>query len=382
MKITGIERFPVTYTLARPGAPVAGRMARQPFDSVLIRVHADNGMYGVGEAPSHRVYLGDTNPQILKTLDQIEEVIVGQSPWNIARIHKRILETGGGVAARLPNAARAAVDMALYDLMGKESGRPVHELLNGGMRRTFEIFGTEYSETLEDKKAILTKFINKGYVGAEVKVPVLQDEISLVDVQKKAQMLREIMEFVPSGFEVMADCNLRWGPAANVISMIKGFNLEQYCNLMIEQPVSYFDLSGMQKIREAIACPIIADESSMAPDMVFQLARLQAADIICIKLPRVGGLYPAKQIIAVAEAAGLGIKTDTGVHGHIADTATVHLASCTQMPHPVADGWTWLEPDCAVGGVQIENGRVTLPEAPGLGVDLDVAMAKKIAWQP
>jgi L-alanine-DL-glutamate epimerase-like enolase superfamily enzyme len=52
------------------------------------------------------------------------------------------------------------------------------------------------------------------------------------------------------------------------------------------------------------------------------------------------------------------------------------------MPHPVADGWTWLEPDCAVGGVQIENGRVTLPEAPGLGVDLDVAMAKKIAWQP
>jgi len=380
LKITHLETFPVTYELSRPGAPPDGPVAKGPFDSVLIRVHTDAGLYGVGEAPAHQIYLGDSNAHILRALGLIEAVIKGEDPWDIGRLHQKMRHVTGSIASKVPEAARTAVDMALYDLMGKEVGKPVYQLLNGGLRKTFTVFGTEYGQTLEEKLHQIQLFLDRGFTGVETKLFVHGD-VTLHAVQEKARMLRAILEKVPESFEVMADCNLRWGPASNVILVVRGYQLDQHPNLLLEQPVPYSDLSGLQRIRSAVSCPIIADESSISPDMVFQLARLQAADVICVKLPRVGGLYPGRQVIAAAEAAGLAVKTDSGVHGKIADTATVHLASCTQLSHPVSDGWTWLSPDCSIGGVEIDAaGHVHLPEAPGLGVDFDESIVRTIRW--
>jgi len=381
VKITHLETFPVTYQLARPGAPVDGPVSKGPFDSVLIRIHGDNGQYGVGEAPAHQIYLGDSNAHILRALTLIEEVIKGEDPWDIGRLHQKMRHVTGSIASKVPEAARTAVDMALYDLMGKEVGKPVYQLLNGGLRKTFTVFGTEYGQTLEEKLEQIQLFLDRGFTGVETKLFV-QGDVTLGAVQEKARMLRTILEKVPESFEVMADCNLRWGPASNVIMAVRGYQLDHHPNLLLEQPVPYADLSGLQRIRAAVSCPIISDESSISAEMVFQLGCLRAADVICVKLPRVGGLYPARQVIAAAESAGLAVKTDSGVHGKIADTATVHLASCTQLAHPVSDGWTWLSPDCATGGIEIDaEGRVQLPESPGLGVDFDESIARSIRWK-
>lgn len=346
MRIAGIERFPVTYQLSFPG------VAPRPLDSVLIKVFTEEGVYGVGEAPGFVHYLGDTQPHILKCLDLIEEVIKGENPWRVARLrHKMRRVTGSG--SRVPEAARAAVDMALYDIMGKDAGKPVYQLLNGGYRTSFAVCGTESGETLEEKVALINDYLSRGYKAIEVKLGIPED-LDLSAVRKKAELLKGILDAVPGDVEIYGDINQHWGGAKNVISMVNSL-LRGFPNLYLEQPARYFDLEGLATIKNAVDCFVIADESAMSPEMVLQLARMQAVDMIDIKLPRVGGLYPAMQMVTIAESAGIEIRTDTAMNGKIGDTASAHLAACIEIPHPIDDGWTWLSPTPAVGGHNAEG---------------------------
>lgn len=364
VRIKDIDIFPAGYQALLPG-----REEPQHHPTVLIKLRTDAEYYGVGEAPAYTTSLGDTEESTSAALRRICDAIAGMNVWQIAELHERMTWVTGSQGGRIPEAARSAVDMALYDIAGKIAGEPLYRLLGGGYRSAFTILGTEWCKTLDGKLEIINGFLQDGYRGLEVKVRI-DEGVDLGSVREQAWMLRRVLEEVPGDVQVIADMNQRWGSTANVVSSLASI-APHAPNLYIEQPVHYADLAGLSRVTAALSCHVIADESAMSAEAVAQLARQDAANMISIKLPRVGGIYPALRMIAAAEAAGMEVRTDTVPHGRIADTATCHVASVIRIPHPVSDGWTWLSPDFTDGGVQLSGGRILLPDAPGLGVDFE-----------
>jgi len=147
-------------------------------------------------------------------------------------------------------------------------------------------------------------------------------------------------------------------------------------NLSIEQPLHYADLSGAAFVRAHAGVPVILDESVWSPQAVVELVRLGACDRIVLKLNRLGGFYPAMQAVAICEGAGLGVSVDTNPYTLLGDTACCHIAATIRTHYPVdCEGHVSFldlgaEPIFS-GGITFSGGRARLPEAPGLGVDVD-----------
>ena len=149
-------------------------------------------------------------------------------------------------------------------------------------------------------------------------------------------------------------------------------NKKFYPNLSIEQPLHHLDLIGHKFIRDALHIPVILDEAVVSPQAMLQIVMQGAADRIVLKFNRVGGLFLAKKIATICETANIGISLDTMPFTKLGDTAACHLAATLREPYPVdAEGHLWFEDTPFIGGLTIKNGRASINDAPGFGVELD-----------
>jgi L-alanine-DL-glutamate epimerase-like enolase superfamily enzyme len=281
---------------------------------------------------------------------------------------------GGGMPGG--RSARCAVDMALHDLTGKHLGLPVHALLGGAHRTRFEMLTNLYHKTPEAMAAACEDFVKRGFKGLKVKV----GDVLLAEGWSRDALLCEVakleaaLDVTPRDVMVDADANQGWESAAWTVSVLRRFS--SHDNLSIEQPLPYADLDGAVHVRAHGGVPVILDESVWSPQAAMQIARMGAADRIVLKINRVGGFHEAQKTIAICEAAGIGVSVDTNPFTLIGDTAICHLAACCRIPYPVdceghASFLTLGEHDFITGGITIEDGIARLPDAAGLGVDVD-----------
>ena len=147
-------------------------------------------------------------------------------------------------------------------------------------------------------------------------------------------------------------------------------------NLSIEQPLPYADIAGAAFVRAHAGVPVILDESIWSPEALMNVVRAEACDRMVLKLNRLGGFYPAAQAIAICEAAGIGVSVDTNPYTIVGDTAVCHIAAVARTPYPVdCEGHVSFldigDPNPFRGGVSIKGAHAKLPDAPGLGVDVD-----------
>ncbi len=343
--------------------------------SFLVKVTADDGQYGIGEATSQTWYLGETAEQIHASLQAYDAALRGCDAENFALAH-RVMEatvSGGMPGGRT---GRSGVDMALYDLVGKARGVPVHALLGGAYRREFELLTNLYFKTPEAMAAECEKFVGQGFKGLKVKVGdlLLTSGWSRANIELELAKLEAALAVVPRDVYVDADANQAWESAKWTVSLLRRFG--QYDNLSIEQPLSYADLSGAAFVRAHAPVPIILDESVWSPRAMIQVAELGACDRIVLKLNRLGGFFPSLQVVAICEAAGIGVSVDTNPYSLVGDTAVCHIAAVVRNPYPVdCEGHISFlklgEEPLFRGGIRFERGRAILPESPGLGVDVD-----------
>jgi muconate cycloisomerase len=147
-------------------------------------------------------------------------------------------------------------------------------------------------------------------------------------------------------------------------------------NLSVEQPLGFADLPGSAYVRSHARTPMVLDESVWGIEAMAPIIQLGACDRIVIKINRVGGMLPGARIIQVAEAAGIGVSLDTNPFTIVGDTASAHLAAIARFANPIeCDGHrsfiTFGDEDPFTGGIKIKDGMAELPEAPGLGVDVN-----------
>jgi L-alanine-DL-glutamate epimerase-like enolase superfamily enzyme len=375
MKIAKVEAFRIYPQVVKEAWVDDEYVWPSQLPSFVIKVTAQNGDYGIGEATSQTWYLGETAAHIQACVDLYDKALRGQDPLNFARLH-HIMEaqvSGGMPGGR---GARSGVDMAVYDLAGKFLGVPVHGLLGGAHRTEFELLTNLYHKTPELMAAASQKYVNEGFKGLKIKVGdvLLSKGWNRDNFESELAKLKAALDVVPSNVYVDADANQGWRSAQWTVSVLKRF--AKHDNLSIEQPLPHADLAGAAFVRANAGIPVILDESVWSPEALIQIVRMGACDRVVMKLNRIGGFYPAQQALAICESAGIGVSVDTNPYTILGDTAVCHIAGTARTPYPVdCEGHvSFLDigrDNPFRGGITFSGAHAKLPDAPGLGVDID-----------
>lgn len=362
MKITWIETIPVRVPIRKEfqiqGA--LGSHLESPF--VILRVHTDEGLVGLGEVSCTPVWSGEdavTASHLIHTL--IEPALEGEDPRDIERLTIKMRRAVAGNPF-----TKSGVEIALWDLLGKSVGLPVYRLLGGAVRERVPI-KMSVSGAAPERAAELARFaVAQGLTALKVKTGI--------EPQGDIARVRAVREAVGPAFRVGVDANGGWSPRVAIQTIRR---LAGECNIYFaEQPVAPLDIQWMVDVRRNVPVPVMADESCYTLQDSMAIARAGAADILSLYVGKGGGIGPARKMAAVAEAAGLTCTVGSNLELGVASAAMAHLATACvgigaeEFPCDIL-GPIAYEHDLLTEGLDVRNGSVKAPEGPGLGIALD-----------
>ncbi len=361
MKITAVEASLVEVPLR--GSFTNAHAVKSVQRSVVIRVWTDAGLEGAGNVDPDPGYSEATPITVLEAVrDRLAPALLGADPTYI-----RGALAVMGRAGEVPLDAQAALEMALMDLNGKLLGVPVHRLLGGVVKDTIHLNGWIGICNPEEAGAAARDFWTRGYRSTKIKVGT--------GVETDRDRVAVVRAAVPD-MEIRVDGN----EAYDVPSAIRlGRAIAPYRITLFEQPVPRKDLEGLAQVRRAVDIPVMADEAIVGPESLVAVIRLEAADIVKVKVMKQGGMLRCLQAIDVAAAAGLrsvighgfGLTLNTLAELHVAAVSADLLDAC-ECVGPVK-----MTGDVVKNRLRMETGSVPVPNQPGLGADLDDAALAK-----
>lgn len=354
MKITDIQVGEISLPLARPFKTALRTV--NTVNDVVVRILTDEGAVGYGEAPPTAVITGDTKGSILCAIkDFIAPSLVGMDVENMEslqqKLHSSILKN---------TSAKAAVDMALYDLYGKRFGAPLYQLL-GGSKQQLETDITISVNPIDEMVADSLDAVKQGFRVLKVKV----GKEGKADVER----IRAIRQAVGPDAVIRVDANQGW-TAGQAISNIRAMEDAALDIELVEQPVPAHDFEGMKAITQAVATPILADESVFSAEDAVKIIQHRAADLINIKLMKTGGIGKALQICSVADIYGIKCMMGCMLESRLSVAAGAHLAaakSCITLCD--LDGPSLCSVDPYTGGPVFDGAAIRMSGDPGIGVD-------------
>ena len=354
MKITRIEFAMLRVPLKTP-FKTALRSVSQVED-VVVMMHTDTGNIGYGEAPATAVITGDTHGSIIDAIRyHIAPRLIGREVADLNR-NTRIVQS----AMEKNTSAKAAVEIALYDLFGQMFDAPLYKVLGGGD----PVITTDITisvDTIDKMVADSISAVDRGFDSLKIKVG---KEIG-VDIERT----KAIHAAVADRALLRLDANQGWTAkqAVHAIHALEdaGIQLE-----LVEQPVKAHDLEGLRYVTERVTTPIMADESVFGPAQVIELIRMRAADIINIKLMKTGGLSNAIKIADIASLHGIDCMIGCMLESSISVAAAVHLAvaKADAITKVDLDGPSLSQFNPVEGGVTFNESEISITDAPGLGI--------------
>jgi len=345
---------------------------------VIVRVYADTGLVGYGEATPLADWGGDFNSYAGETPATVGHVVaellgpalVGADPFDIERIAERMDDVIKGHTY-----AKAAIEMALYDLQGKSCGLPVYRLLGGRYRRGVPIahmIGIMSREEALEEARIARE---DGCRAFQIK--------GTGELERDVEIIAALRQELGADFMLRLDANQGYR-RRGVKEVIRSVRMLEAAGIdAIEQPTE--GLEQMAAVRAAVDVTVIADESCWQPTDVVRVAQAGAADAISIYVAKAGGLGRARKVATIAEANGFPCDVNGSLESGVGNAASVHLA--TAMPSislpavipitaPSGTGSAraagrYYADDIVSAPFVYEDGLLLAPEGPGLGVEID-----------
>lgn len=336
---------------------------RLSASGLVVEIHTDEGIVGVGEAP------GPTLPTIQTIIEtELAQFLIGQNPLRTAWIVNRLEEFSrnwSGIAAY----AIAGIEMALLDIKGKTLDVPVAELLGGFCRDEVQMVGYLFIDEPEANAQKAAAYVDAGYTELKLKVGR--------DFGEDHDTIAAIRDRVGTDVKLRIDANMIWSvPAA--IKWIRG--LERFDLQYVEQPVPDFDLQGLAQVRRSVGVPIAADEACTNVRSALELIKADACDVFVVYPSEAGGLMRACQIAALAEAAGKWCAIGSWAELGVATAANAHVVAAAPNFVFASDTHYPLQTDDVLGErLDLEHGTLTVPRGPGLGVELDAGEVERLS---
>ncbi|MCI5647886.1 MAG: dipeptide epimerase [Fusicatenibacter sp.] len=353
MKITEVRLGRISVPLRVPFKTALRSVSS--VEDVIVEIHTDTGAVGYGEAPPTGVITGDTTGAIIGAIqDHIAKTIIGRDVDDfedvIQSVQKCIVKN---------TSAKAAVDMALWDLYGQLYKIPVYKLMGGARKQII----TDITISVNDPEEMArdaVDAIRRGYDCLKVKVGV--------DPTLDVARLAAVRNAVGNDVCIRIDANQAWQPkeAVRILNQMqeKGLDIE-----FVEQPVKAHDFEGMKYVTERSYVPVLADESVFSPEDALKIMQMGAADLVNIKLMKCGGLYNALKIVSAAEIYGVECMIGCMLEAKISVNAAVELACAKKIITKIdLDGPVLCKEDPILGGAVFEEQKITVSDAPGLGI--------------
>ncbi len=353
MKITKVRLGRISVPLRVPFKTALRSVSS--VEDVIVEIHTDSGAIGYGEAPPTGAITGDTTGAIIGAIqDHIAKTILGRDVDDFENLLQAVQKCIVGNTS-----AKAAVDMALWDLYGQLYNIPVHKLLGGSKKQIV----TDITISVNDPDVMVKDALNaveRGYDCLKMKVGVNP----ALDVAR----LSAVRNAVGKDIVIRIDANQAWKPkeAVRILNQMQeqGLDIE-----LVEQPVHAHDLEGLKYVTERSYVPVLADESVFSPENAMTIMKMGAADLINIKLMKCGGIYNALKIASAAEVYGVECMIGCMLEAKISVNAAVSLACSKNIITKVdLDGPVLCLEDPIIGGATFNEKIITVSEAPGLGI--------------
>ena len=352
MKITDIKTHMMRVPLVKPFRISLGVITHAV--SCLVEVETDEGITGYGEGSPGPLITGENLEGTVETIRVLKEKLIGMDPRDIEGIY-----TVMNRAVAYAGTAKAAIDIACHDIIGKSCNMPLYKVL-GGLSNEIETDMTVGIDTPEAMAEKARAHVKAGFNVIKTKVGT--------DIVSDLARVKAIREAVGDDVKIRLDANQGWHgkEAVELLSRLNEYDIE-----LVEQPVPRYDFEGLKYVTAHSCVPVMADESCWDAKDALKLVSERAVDFINIKLMKCGGLYEAKKIVNIAEAAGvecmLGcMAEESGIAINAAAALGAALKNITRADLDASFSLTELPYE---GGFTIRDTRhLILSENPGLGL--------------
>lgn len=353
MKITDIRIGEISVPLKTPFKTALRTV--NSVEDIIVEVHTDTGNIGYGEAPPTGVITGDTKGSIIGALnDHIMKNIIGMDIENFEDI---MLKLDKCVVKN--NSAKAAIDIALYDLYGQLLNTPIYKILGGYRNEIITDITISVNEPEEMAKDSIDA-IKRGFNTLKIKV----GKDAATDILR----MKAIRNAVGYDVKLRIDANQGWKPKEAVKALRKmedeGLDIE-----FVEQPVEAHDIDGLKFVTDNVSIPVLADESVFSPMDALTILQKRAADFVNIKLMKTGGIHNALKICSIAEIYGVECMIGCMLEAKVSVNAAVHLAAAKSIITKIdLDGPVLCSVDPVEGGAIFNEYKITLNNEPGFGI--------------
>lgn len=367
MKIASIDAYPILISLRPELVMVNSLGVHAASELIIVAIRADNGLTGMGEASGSPSWSGETQVGALEIIrNLLSPLLLGQDPQNV-----RALSYLMDHAVQHNSFAKAALEMAILDLVGRSLGTSVSVLLGGRTSKTevalkFSIGAYSPAEAVKVAEA----FAVKGFRAFKVKVGL--------DLSADLERVRAVRSALGEKYRISVDANGAWSESD---FMAARRTLERCAVNALEEPLRRGDFRGCARIRRRTSIPLILDESVFTPEQALEAIRWGACDLISIYPGKNGGLWRSLQVAYIAASAGVDCVIGSNFEGSIGCAAMLHIAAVIpnlsmSVDHEIIGPLYHthlLHPEIP----RIENGRAFVPGGAGLGIDIDLNSIKE-----
>jgi len=383
MQVTGCAVFLVAVPSRREHT-WASKMETPIGHHAVVRLDTDDGVAGWGEAPAiatwggaYGRHYGET-PETVKHLVEayLVPAIRGLDPAEIAVVHERMDKVVKGNPY-----AKAAVDIACHDLAGKAQGVPVSTLLGGRLRDGIEVTHSLGIMEVDRCVAEAEQAVAEGARTIKCKTGL--------DPERDVELVRRLRESLGDGIRIRVDGNEGYRTVPEAVDVTR--RQEEYGILLCEQPVA--GAEGLARVAERIDAPVMADESAWTVHDILELHELRAAECFSCYVTKPGGLHRARQQAELAAALGMYCDIGGSIELGIGNAANLHLGAA--LPNAILPSVCPVTRPAGAAGPEIagiyytddivtapfrfEDGRVLVPDGPGLGIEVDVEQLERYA---
>ena len=381
MKIERIEIFvtelPVrVQRIFSSGAYDTGPAKQILGKPVLVKIFAE-GVVGFGQirpiTPGH--FLADTTQGMVATIKEIYgKNLIGKSIFDIEAANEMFdLRLAGNPCAR------AALDIALHDAVGKALNVPIHKLIGGASQPRIPL---EWSVSLANDVQTIVNEAKRAVDEFGIKVLCIK-AADYRGWKQDVKHFEAVRKAVGDDVVIGIDPNTGWSVADSLLAI---HAMRQYELGYIEQPIDRRDLAGLAEIRrQAMGIPVMADEALFTVQDAFALAEARAVDAFCIKLYKLGGFTPARKIAGIAQGANIQLNCGgLAVQCQLEAAASAHYYASYPAKRMMGAaefvmGLNTIGPDpiVPVTDFVVKDGHVNVPTGPGLGITVDEVALKK-----
>lgn len=381
MKIIGYELYEVKIPSRREH-----KWATSTVDIgagyLLVKLISDTGIEGWGESTAMAewggdfgVYYGETAATTRVIIENhLFPAIEGMDPFDIGLIHRKMDQAVRGYPY-----AKTAIDVAVYDMWGKEIGRPINQLLGGCHRKRVPIAHSLGLMPVDEAVNEAVLAVQEGIKHIKVK--------GGLDLDRDLELIRKLRENLGPDISLVLDPNQSYPSAKEAVQWCT--RMEEYKMFYIEQPVE--GLEAMAQVTDLLKVPVCADESCWTLTDAIKLICHRGCDFISIYSAKPGGLYPARMIAAVAEASGIRCNVNGSGEFGVGNAANLHLASSARsinLPSVIPITSTvecertkvaarFFKDDIIKNPFEYEDGCLIVPDGPGLGIEVDMEKLEK-----